>query len=217
MRKRTLLAIAVALGATVGTVPGVAAASCDPIDPSACMLPFPNDFFTKADRSTPTGRRVAFDLMSMPRNVAGKPIDPTDWNRADGFSPGSQITTYVPGLDLAKTGAVPITDIGAYSGRDAPVVVIDAASGRRWPIWTELDQSVDHHALLIRPAKNFREGHRYIVALRGMRDAQGHTIAPGAGFRAFRDGTAGGARATHFEHLFRTLRRAGIERGSLYL
>jgi hypothetical protein len=212
-----LLAAALAAGATVGTVPSVAAAACDPIDPSACMLPFPNDFFTKADRSTPTGRRVAFDLTSMPRNVAGKPIDPADWNRADGFSPGSQITAYVPGLDLARTGAVPITDIGAYADRDAPVVVIDARSGRRWPIWTELDQSIDHHALLIRPAKNFREGHRYIVALRDLKDAQGNAIAAGAGFRAFRDGTAGGARAAHFERIFKTVGRAGIKRGSLDL
>jgi hypothetical protein len=216
MRIRVLVA-ALAAGATVGTVPSVAAAACDPIDPSACMLPFPNDFFTKADRSTPTGRRVAFDLTSMPRNVAGKPIDPADWNRADGFSPGSQITAYVPGLDLARTGAVPITDIGAYADRDAPVVVIDARSGRRWPIWTELDQSIDHHALLIRPAKNFREGHRYIVALRDLKDAQGNAIAAGAGFRAFRDGTAGGARAAHFERIFKTLGRAGIKRGSLDL
>jgi hypothetical protein len=194
-----------------------AGAACDPIDPSACMLPFPNDFFTKADSSTPTGRRVAFDIASMPRNVAGKPIDPTDWNQADGFSPGSEIVTYVPGLDLAKTGAVPITDIGAYARRDAPVVVIDAASGKRWPVWTELDQTVDHHALIVRPAKNFREGHRYVVALRGVKDAQGHAIAPGAGFKAFRDGTAGGARARHFDRLFKTLGRAGIRRGSLYL
>jgi hypothetical protein len=216
MRIRVLVA-ALAAGATVGTVPSVAAAACDPIDPSACMLPFPNDFFTKADRSTPTGRRVAFDLTSMPRNAAGKPIDPADWNRADGFSPGSQITAYVPGLDLARTGAVPITDIGAYADRDAPVVVIDARSGRRWPIWTELDQSIDHHALLIRPAKNFREGHRYIVALRDLKDAQGNAIAAGAGFRAFRDGTAGGARAAHFERIFKTLGRAGIKRGSLDL
>jgi hypothetical protein len=216
MRIRVLVA-ALAAGATVGTAPSVAAAACDPIDPSACMLPFPNDFFTKADRSTPTGRRVAFDLTSMPRNVAGKPIDPADWNRADGFSPGSQITAYVPGLDLARTGAVPITDIGAYADRDAPVVVIDARSGRRWPIWTELDQSIDHHALLIRPAKNFREGHRYIVALRDLKDAQGNAIAAGAGFRAFRDGTAGGARAAHFERIFKTLGRAGIKRGSLDL
>src|SRR4051812_10218438 len=197
--------LAAAFVALVAAAPA-SAAGCDPIDPSACMLPFPNDYFTKPDRSTPTGRRIAFDLTSMPRNVAGKPIDPTDWNRADGFSPGSQIVTYVPGLDLAKTGAVPITDIGSYAERDAPVVVLDADSGRRWPIWTELDRSVDYPALLIRPAKNFREGHRYIVALRGLKDAGGHTIAPGAGFEAFRDGTAGGARAAHYEHLFSTLR-----------
>jgi hypothetical protein len=181
------------------------------------MLPFPNDFFTKPDRSTPTGRRIAFDLTAMPRNVAGRPIDPTDWNRGDGFSPGSQIVTLVPGLDLAKTGAVPITDIGAYSDREAPVVVIDAASGKRWPIWTELDESTALRTLLIRPARNFREGHRYIVALRDMKDAQGRAIAPGAGFRAFRDGTAGGSRAAHFERLFKTLARAGIRRNSLYL
>jgi hypothetical protein len=216
MRIRVLVA-ALAAGATVGTVPSVASAACDPIDPSACMLPFPNDFFTKADRTTPTGRRVAFGLTSMPRNVAGKPIDPTDWNRADGFSPGSQITTYVPGLDLAQTGAVPITAIGAYADPDAPVVVIDARSGKRWPIWTELDQSIDHHTLLIRPAKNFREGHRYIVALRDLRGANGDVLAAGPGFRAFRDGVASGARATHFERIFKTLGRAGIRRRSLYL
>ena len=208
--------LAAAFVAVVLAAPA-SAAGCEPIDPSACMLPFPNDYFTRKDASTPTGRRVAFDITSMPRNVAGKPIDPTDWNRADGFSPGSQIVTYVPGLDLKRTGAVPITDIGAYAGRDAPVVVIDAASGRRWPIWTELDQSVDYPALLIRPAKNFREGRRYIVALRGMKDAQGRAIAPSAGFKAFRDGAAGGSRAAHFERVFRTLARAGIRRSSLYL
>ena len=35
----------------------------------------------------------------MPRNVAGKPIDPIEYNRNDGFSPGSPIVTKVPGLD----------------------------------------------------------------------------------------------------------------------
>jgi hypothetical protein len=216
MRLRNGLLVVATL-ATLGSVPSVASAACDPIDPSACMLPFPNDYFTKADGSTPTGRRVAFDSAAMPRNVAGKPIDPTDWNHADGFSPGSEIVTYVPGLDLTRTGAVPITDIGAYADRDAPVVVIDADSGRRWPIWTELDQSVDYHTLIIRPAKNFREGHHYIVALRDLKDAGGRTISAGAGFRAYRDGTATGARARHFDALFATLGRAGVQRSSLYL
>ena len=52
----------------------------------------------------------------MPVNKNGEVIDPTEWNRSDGFSPGNLILTKVPGLDtpaaFAKTGAVPITDIG---------------------------------------------------------------------------------------------------------
>jgi hypothetical protein len=219
-----LLAMTIA-GAGAASAP---AAGCDPIDPAACMLPFPNDFFTTADASTATGRRVDFSVTGMPRNVAGKPIDPTDWNRADGFSPGSMIVTRVPGLDGAKafaeTDPVTLTDIGRYRAKDAPVVVIDAATGRRWPIFTELDESIGSGAaadaartLLIRPAKNFREGHRYIVALRAMKDATGRLLAPSAAFRAYRDGTATDARAAHFDKLFRKLARAGIRRGSLYL
>src|SRR5262245_17559636 len=74
-------------------------AGCDPIDPSVCLLPFPNDYFTAPDPATKTGVRVALSSLAMPRNVAGIPIDPTDWNRNDGFSPGSLIVTRVPGLD----------------------------------------------------------------------------------------------------------------------
>src|SRR3954452_17462034 len=70
---------------------------CDPLDPSVCMLPFPNDFFTKPDPSTPTRRRSHSNTRGTPPNVPGKPIDPTDHNRADGFSPGSLIITKVPG------------------------------------------------------------------------------------------------------------------------
>ena len=74
-------------------------------------MPFPNDFFTVADASSGTGRRVHFDVASMPTN-SNVSIDPTEWNRNDGFSPGAMIVTYVPGLDLCATGAAPITDIG---------------------------------------------------------------------------------------------------------
>src|SRR2546423_15459251 len=61
---------------------------CDPLDPSACMLPFPNDFFTKADPSTPTGRRIDFPLADLPRTAGPKPIDPAPEDVDDGFSPG---------------------------------------------------------------------------------------------------------------------------------
>ena len=78
-------------------------AACDDLDPAVCLQPFPNNLFTKPSSETDTGLQVAFDITSMPRNSANKPIQPDEWNRNDGFSPGSLITTYVPGLDLAKT------------------------------------------------------------------------------------------------------------------
>src|SRR3954466_15892921 len=201
-----------------------AGGGCDALDPSVCMLPFPNDYFTVPDPTTKTGRRVDFDPLGMPRNTAGKPIVPTDWNRADGFSPGSLIVTKVPGLDtpeaFARTGAVPITDMKRANDGHAPVVVLDADPGRRALIWTELDMSVDQadRTLLIRPAKNLAEGHRYIVALRHMRRADGSEIPPPAAFKALRDGSpdADPGRAAHYEDLFATLKHAGIPRSSLY-
>src|SRR3954454_17500306 len=144
MRRNALVCLVLLI--VLAAAPAAAQAKCDGLDPSACLLPFPNDSFTKADASTPTGRRLNFSLLGMPSNKAGKPIDPTDWNRADGFSPGSLIVTKVPGLDtptaLEQTGSVPITDIARTYDDDAPVVLLDADTGNRQPIWTELDMTV---------------------------------------------------------------------------
>src|SRR5436305_14865148 len=64
---------------------------CDTIDASACMLPFPNDLYTRADPPTRTGRRVDFSILAIPRSDEGNPIDPTDRNRSDGFIQRSEI------------------------------------------------------------------------------------------------------------------------------
>src|SRR5207248_1952075 len=87
----------------------------------------------------------------------GRPL-----TRDDGFSPGSAITTVMPGRDLERTGAAPETDIGRSLHANAPIVLLDATSGRRVPYWAEIDQSApaaDQRALVVRPAVNFREGH----------------------------------------------------------
>jgi hypothetical protein len=199
------------------------AARCDVTATAKCLMPFPNDFYTVADRSTPTGRRVHFDAASMPANSSGAHVDPTEWNRNDGFSPGSMIVTYVPGLDLGRTGAAPITDIGASLRRDQPIVLLDAATGERWPIWSELDSQADPAqgaTLVIRPAKNLVEGHRYVVALRNLRDGAGAPIAAERGFALYRDGIPTFApsieqRRFAFERIFHDLRRAGIAQHEL--
>jgi len=183
---------------------------CDQTDQSLCLLPFPNDLFTTPDPTTATGRRVDFQLSEMPRSIVGKPIDPTEWNRNDGFSPGSMILTFVPGLDLHQTWGTQnmtglrvggpndprdnIADIGRYAEPDAPILLIDATTGKRWPFWSELDMNsgtaANNRVLIVRPAVNFTEGHRYLVALRSMKNAGGSVIPAGPQFAAYRDNTA---------------------------
>jgi hypothetical protein len=68
-------------------------------DGSLCLLPFPDDFYTIADPSTRTGRRIGLKTAAMPQNVTGKPIDAGPYNLNDGFSPGQAIVLRVPGLD----------------------------------------------------------------------------------------------------------------------
>src|SRR5260370_10801355 len=97
---------------------------CDNFDPTVCLQPFPNNYFTVRDQATPTGRRIDFNLLAMPRNAAGKPIDPTEFHRADRFSPGSLITVHIPGLDnqqaLERTGGGPLNNLAAYQNPGAP-------------------------------------------------------------------------------------------------
>jgi hypothetical protein len=214
-------------GADSGPGPGHGGprSGCDPIDPAACLLPFPNDYFTVPDRSTDTGRRVAFSPEVMPQNIAGTPIDPTEWNRNDGFSPGTPILTRVPGVELKKTKAAPITDIGRSLDPDAPIVLLNAETGERTPYWAELDANATdpaRQALIIRPAANLAEGTRYIVALRSMRDREGAVIPANPAFAAYVDSrhdheVVDQRRLGQMKKILAALEKAGVKRHSLYL
>jgi hypothetical protein len=228
------LVVAAALAAVLTAAAPAAAqslpqAGCDPLDPAVCLQPWPNDFFTRPDASTPTGKRLDLQITAMPRNAAGVPIRPDEYNRNDGFSPGSPIHTYVPGLDnqaaFERTGLVPITDMARAFDADQPAVVIDADSGERQLIWAEMDANAKSDAernLYIRPGRNWEEGHRYIVALRFLRDAQGRELEAQPAFRAYRDKDSSTRRPVdprreHMDELFKTLNQAGIKRKDLYL
>jgi hypothetical protein len=126
-----LAALAAALFVAAAPAHG-APRGCDPLDPSACLLPWPNDYFRKHGR-------LALTNAMMPRSKDGKPIQASDYNRSDGFSPGQIIVTLVPGLDLRRSGAAPVTDMGRSLRRRQPIVVIDAKTLKRQLIWSELN------------------------------------------------------------------------------
>jgi hypothetical protein len=204
---------------------------CDFIDAAGeeCLFPYPNDYYTRSDSTTATGLRLDLDPASTPANVGGVHIDPTDINASDGFSPGALILLHVPGMDtpeaLAKTGAVSITHEGASFDKKQSVVLIDADTGERQLIWAELDSNATTPAetdLLIHPAKNLADGHRYIVALRNLKTSSGKTISAPEGFRLYRDDIPTAVksiekRRKHFESIFKTLGKAKVDRGDLYL
>jgi hypothetical protein len=202
---------------------------CDFTDPAVCLYPWPNDLFTRSDDDSATGRRLNVKRASMPRNKDGKPIDPRDMNRADGFSPGSMLITKVRGLDTLaaarRSKLPPIGNLRRSLAKRSPVVVIDARTRKRHPVWAEIDSNPERRAdrvLIIRPGKNFTEGRRYIVALRNLKTRGGRTIRPSRGFRIYRDGLPSrnrlvNLRRKRYERMFRTLRRAGVRRGNLFL
>ncbi len=205
------------------------ASHCEFIAGGDCLFPFPSDRFTVADKRSATGLRIHFTRAALPANARGVHIDPAELNRNDGFSPGQEIVLQVPGLATTaafkRTGAVPLTNMGDAFRRTQPIVLIDAKTGKRQLIWAELDshaKKAADRALLIHPGRNLQAGHRYIVALRNLRSASGKTLPAPAGFRLYRDDLTTRVRAVesrrpHFESIFRTLKRAGIARRSLYL
>src|SRR3954453_7103351 len=151
MSHRLLATAALVLAAALPTAAASAATAppsgkgCDRLDDAACLLPFPNDAFTRKDRHTATGLRLALGPKQTPRNADGVAIDPTDLNRMDGFSPGSVVLTKVPGLatpgGLRRTTAATPPRPSPSARKSAPFLPPDARTGARQPIWVELDSN----------------------------------------------------------------------------
>jgi hypothetical protein len=222
--------VAVVLGA-IAVAPATAGAAstpgadCQPYAAAPCLFPFPDDRYTVPDRKAITGLRVQLPQAAMPRNTGGVQMKVSPYDDADGFSPGSTIVLHVPGLDnaaaMAKTGAVSLQNQSAAFAKQAPIVVIDQATGRRQLIWAELDANATSPAttdLLIHPGKNFTEGHTYIVALRNLRTASGSVIRSPKWFARLRSGRRLGGQLrrqrTRYAAIFTSLRKAGVKANS---
>ena len=118
---------------------------------------------------------------------------------------------------------MPITDIERSFDANQPIVVINARTLQRQLIWSELDANpADPRdvTLIVRPAVNFEEGERYIVALRNLRDST-RAHPPGATcVQRARDGKPDPeveARRAHFEQLFAPSSRPASSARTLYL
>jgi hypothetical protein len=162
-----------------GTSADAAGPGCDDRDPRACLLPWPSDRYTVPDSSTATGVRVAIPADGVPVNASGTPIDVTDQNLGDGFSPATSILVSIPDVDLAASGVATADDIGSSLDDDAPITLTDLDTGERWPYWATLDAggAAADQLLMIHPAVALTEAHRYEVRIDGLRTASGDPVA----------------------------------------
>ena len=224
MRKPLLAIAGLAAALSLSTSAALAATTttCDTTDSSACLLPYPNNHFTVSDSKKPTKLHLSLPSTGTPANNSGVHIDPTEWNRNDGFSPGSMLLTFIPGLDLVQSKINLEVSPQHYSDTDAGAIVIDKATGQRWPIFGEIDavSTTGNQDLILRPLVNFTEGHTYVVILRNMKTASGALIAPNADFKKLRDKKATGTlakRKSEFESMFSVATKAKVTRSSIYL
>jgi len=212
---------------------------CDFLIDERCILPYPSSVFLDEDPSTPTGLRIHYDVGSLPANNTGKPIDPTDWNTLDGFSPGPLIVSLFRDtghpIDLEASGVAFHTDFARSLDSDHPTVLMKADDGERILHFGELDeqtQDVEKKSFIVRPGKRLDDATRYLVAIRGLVDTTGTPITARLAFRALRDqisdadvalacgpacAAAIAARRPAMEDTLQRLAANGVARGDLLL
>lgn len=190
---------------------------CDPLVPEFCGYPFPSNVYSVEDDSTPTGRRVSFDSQLLFDN------DPAPWNKSDGFSAGSPLITYFPGMALGQFAGPDDLENEPWLAEDSPSIVLDAETGEIVPHFAEIDiraADADQRSTMIRPVVRLRDGARYIVAFRTLMNEDGETIQPSPVFAALRDGTSSDepsveARRDLYEDIFAKLEAKGWSRSDV--
>ncbi len=212
--------------ASVIVTPDASAETCNPLAVTReCLPPFPNDFLTREDPTTPTRRRLYLPQGAL--NVpAGSPgIEVAPFNRADGWPTSEPLVVHL-GVALRASDLTDIRHPERSVEDSNPIAVFNLATGRRVPYLAEMDANARdpaRAALFIRPIEPLAFGSRYVVALRNtVRAADGSTPPPSPGFVALRDRTPSSdprieAARARYDELFTFLAAHGFARNELYL
>ncbi len=217
-------------GDAAGSIPAGPPPACNPLaSEHDCLAPFPSNVFLVRDPATHSGARVEIPESALPKDIFGRPFDVSRVHGADGFAIGTQI--------FAVLGeAVDPSNLATYDPErpellerslapTSPTLLIDTVTRQRVFHLAEPDPRADsprRQALLLRPLVRLTPGRRYVVALRGLRNASGTTIPAPAGFRQLRDRAVTDAQllplSERYEReVFPVLAQLGVERAELQL
>lgn len=167
---------------------------------------------------------MSFAPDTLPMNRDGVQVRPDLWNEKDGFSTLAPMLTWFD--DLSLDGVVGHQNLADYAAADAKILLVDAETGERVPVWAELDTTAEddgQRMLMIWPAVPLEHARRYVVGLRGLQTNAGGSVAVSEAFAALRDGVETedydieGRRAHFDEVVFPALEAQGVARGDLQL
>ncbi|MGE5186056.1 MAG: alpha/beta hydrolase family protein [Acidobacteriota bacterium] len=226
MRKQHLWSVlgALALAACSDSASPIPS-QCNPLGGEGCLLPWPSATYEVADSSTVTGFRLDIPIEGMPKNVNDTPIDPSAFNRWDGFSAVAPMLAQFPN-GVSGANLPSWKDPSKSLAADSPIVVLDMDTGERALFFAEVDQNitdVTKQSLIIRPLARLHNGHRYAVAIRNtVLDSAGAPLEPSPGFKAIRDGGSydhprWGALQKRYKDIFAALATAGVDKSELVL
>ncbi len=158
---------------------------CQPLEGAlSCTLPYPSNFFFD-------GHVVAMTGAGKPVASSGADADLVTPLAADGFSREPGIVAVLPDAVIAD-GLPNVTDEASRSANPSrsPTILLDADTGEAVPHYVDLDPQADdatHVPITMHPLVQLAAGHRYVVALYGVKTTSGSLAAPAEGFRRIRD------------------------------
>lgn len=200
---------------------------CNPLAADLdCMLPYPSDFFVVDDPSMPSGRRVELTDAAKLITDEGYSADTADLHPYDGFSTTNPIVALLPASISSDGLTGHFDDTRATAEVSSRTLLLDVDQGVLVPHFVDVDPRAEDRAraaLILRPQVALRPGARYVVALKGVTDTDGNTIAPPEGFRRLRDelteqDPALAALSGRYQSdIFAPLDAAGVDRAALQL
>lgn len=178
---------------------------CDSINDAFCWLPFPSGRNFLDNPGSPANRQLIFFEDVFPFNDEMHPFDATRLGFFDGYPVDARIVTALPGAVL--DGLPGEEQIEASLADDARILLFrqDGLELTRIPYWVDTDPRFtdpEVQPILVNPAGVFEPNERYIVALRGFRDAEGMLLPASVGFGRLRAGTTEGTRLERLQAEF---------------
>lgn len=197
---------------------------CNPLGGTSCIAPWPSSaYLVEAD--TATGYRLDLPPAAMPVNFNEIPVDPTPFNRFDGFGATGAIIAMFPN-GVSSDNLPPHIDPGASLEANSATVLLNMETGERHLHFAEIDMNpvyAEDRALLIRPLERLQPATRYAVAIRStVKDADGLDLPISDAFQALRDGTSYDhplmdRLAPRYDAIFDALENDGVTRDELVL